>query len=508
MNKIKNFFKDYKLYVFFLITIAFFGTFAKLQYAVDTYSVFTTSTKESIKIFLTSGRFMTAIWFAIVGFLRLGNTARYLFSFGLAILFTTIALYKLNSIVKKFISNDFLSIIVTTLIIINPFSIEYFMYIEKGVLLFAVLLAVCAVEQFVKYLEGKELIKEAKKDDPILEKDKNILKNKSYRKHLVFSGILVLLTTFSYQGVLAIYISIASVFIIQYSKNIKDFIINNISMFLCYGLPAIINLLVIRIFFSNTRVNGSVNISEALEKIAQGSENMLYTYNILPKYFFLTMIIIATLISLIIIIKNKKISKIFGLIYVIILNVFITLVPYVMQNTESIWMVARSSYAFASLFGIIILYTCVNIENEENIKTILFGLTCIVFIIVQFANFNKIEIAHYNLNYTDKMNSLEIGKMISDYQEETGIEVTKISIYQDESHAYTYQEIFASGDINVSGFGPDWCDVEMINYYTGLKLERVEKSEDIQSRFKGRDWNDFSAEQVIFVGDTVHICKF
>ena len=511
MNKIKNFLKDYKLYIFFLITIAFFGTFAKLQYAVDTYSVFTTSTKESIKIFLTSGRFMTAIWFAIVGFLKLGNTARYLFSFGLAILFTTIALYKLDSLVKRFISNDFLSIIVTTLIIINPFSIEYFMYIEKGVLLFAVLLAVCAVEQFVKYLEGKELVKKNKKANSLNESDiknKNDSKSKNYRKHLIFSGILVLLTTFSYQGVLAIYISIASIFIIKYSKNIKDFIINNVSMFLCYGLPAIINLLVIRIFFSNTRVNGSVNISEALEKIAQGSENMLYTYNILPKYFFFTMIIIATLISLIIIIKNKKISKIFGLIYVIILNVFLTLVPYIMQNTESIWMVARSSYAFASLFGLIILYTCVNIENEENIKTILFGLTCIVFIIVQFANFNKIEIAHYNLNYTDKMNSLEIGKMISNYQEETGIEVTKISIYQDESHAYTYQDIFASGDMNVSGFGPDWSDVEMINYYNGLKLERVEKSEDIQSRFEGKDWNDFSTEQIIFVEDTVHVCKF
>ena len=80
------------------------------------------------------------------------------------------------------------------------------------------------------------------------------------------------------------------------------------------------------------------------------------------------MIIIAALISLIIIIKNKKFSKIFGLIYVIILNVLITLVPYIMQNTESIWMVARSSYAFASLFGIIILYTCVNIENEEKAK--------------------------------------------------------------------------------------------------------------------------------------------
>ena len=186
---------------------------------------------------------MSAIWYAIVGFLRLGNTSKYLLTYGIAILSTTFALYKLNFIIKKFISNDFLSIIVSTLIIINPFSIEYFMYLEKGVLLFAVLLAVCAVEQFVKYLEYKDEEKNNTEN----------VKGKKYRKHLIFSGILMLLVTFSYQGILAIYISIASIFVIKYSKNIKDFIVNNIWMFLCYGMPAIINLLIIRIFFSNAR---------------------------------------------------------------------------------------------------------------------------------------------------------------------------------------------------------------------------------------------------------------
>ena len=498
MDKLKNLLKDYKLYIFFLITLVFFGTFVKMQFAVDTYSVFTMSNKEIVNVFLTSGRFMSAIWYAIVGFLRLGNTSKYLLTYGIAILSTTFALYKLNFIIKKFIKNDFLSIIVSTLIIINPFSIEYFMYLEKGVLLFAVLLAVCAVEQFVKYLEYKDEEKSNTEN----------VKSKKYRKHLIFSGILMLLVTFSYQGILAIYISIASIFVIKYSKNIKDFIVNNISMFLCYGLPAVINLLTIRIFFANSRVSGSVNFAETLEKISQGSEKMLYTYDILPKYFFSVMLIVVTVISLIIMIKNKKISKMFGLLYVAILNVLMTLIPFAMQDTESIWFVARSSYAFASLFGLIILYTCVNIEKEENLKTTLFGLACIIFAIIQFMSFNKMEIAHYNLNYTDKMNSLEIGKMINDYEKETGIEVTNISIYLDKSHAYTYSNIITSGDMNVSGFGPDWSDVEMINYYNGLKLVRVENSEEIKNRFAGKDWNDFSKEQVIFEGNTVHVCKF
>ena len=491
MEKIKNFFKDYKLYIFFLITMMFFGTFAKLQYTVDTYSVFTTSYMETVKIFLTSGRFLSAIWYAVTGILRLGNTAKYTLSFVMAILFATLAQYKLNKLVEKSIKNDFLSIIVSTLIIINPFSIEYFMYLEKGVLLFAIFLAVCSVEQFVKYLENKD----SKQDN-------------KYKKHLLFSGIFMLLVTFSYQGILAIYISIASIFIIKYSKNIKEFLLNNVAMLVCYGIPALVNLLTIRIFFSNSRVSGSINILEALKKISEGIENMFYTYNILPKYFFLSMLIIATLISLVIIIKTKKFKAIFGLIYVVIMNIVITLVPFIMQDTESIWFVARSSYAVASLFGIIILFLYANVENEENIKNILYGAICILFVIIQFFYFNKIEIDHYNLNYTDKMNSLEIGKMINEYEEETGIEITKISIYQDEFPSYTYPEIFATGDTNLSGFAPDWSDVEMINYYNGLKLEKTEKSAEIQKKFEGKNWNNFDKEQIIFEGNTIHYCKF
>ena len=128
--------------------------------------------------------------------------------------------------------------------------------------------------------------------------------------------------------------------------------------------------------------------------------------------------------------------------------------------------------------------------------------------LVQVFYFEKIEIAHYNLNYTDKMNSLEIGNMIKEYEEETGTKVTKISIYLDKSHAYTYPEIFASGDINVSGFGPDWSDAEMINYYNGINLEKIENDEEIQKSFSEKDWNNFDKDQVIIKGDTIHYCKF
>ena len=98
--------------------------------------------------------------------------------------------------------------------------------------------------------------------------------------------------------------------------------------------------------------------------------------------------------------------------------------------------------------------------------------------------------------------------MIRNYEDETGIEITGISMYLDKSHSYSYPLIFATGDINVNGFGPDWCDVEMINYYNNLNLERVENSEEVLEMFKEKDFNNFSEMQVVFIGNIVHICKF
>lgn len=501
MEKIKSIFKDKKLYVFLMITLVFFGIFLKMDYATDTYQVLMSDTKDIVGHFLLSGRIVTAIWYKISSVI-FSDYKTYLVSFLIAILACTLALYKLYNIIKEDVKNDLLAMLISTVIIINPFSIELFLYIEKGILMLSVLLCICAVEQFIKFLKRNN--------------DEDKLKN---IKHICISLIYMLIATFSYQGTLAIFIAISCIYIVKYSKRIKDFIINNITMFIIYGIPAVINLLTVRVFFTNARVNGEIEIGESLTKVIQGSKNMLQTYNILPKNFFLILLGIAFILSIAVICINKeekgvskKILKILSLAYVSILTVFMTVLPIAMQNTSSIWFVSRSSYTFASILGIIILLTFV---LENNIKEKTFKIISIIFIgilllllIVQYKNFNKIEVDHYNANNLDKVNSLKIGKMIEEYEKETGENVTKISIYQDTNITYFYKDIFATGDINITGFATDWSDVQMINYYNNKNLEKVENVDSIKEKFEGKDWNDFSEEQVIFEKDTIHFCKF
>ena len=206
----------------------------------------------------------------------------------------------------------------------------------------------------------------------------------------------------------------------------------------------------------------------------------------------------------------------------------ITIIPQLMQNTESIWFVPRSTYPFGAIIGIMCIFLLYNtytnyevqINRKEiksniikkltfvNIASILTAIVCIILIFMELYNFNKIEIDHYTVNYLDKINSLKIGEEIKLYEQETGNKITKICVYNDMNVTYSYKNLWVSKDTNITGFYPDWAIVNMINYYNNLKLTNGEKMPNIEENFKEKDWDNFNIEQIIFIGDTMHYCKF
>lgn len=485
--------KDQYLYISLLITMVFFGIFAKMDFATDTYSVFGSFPKDIFNHFMLSGRFVTAFCWGAVNVLNFSDNLIYILSYVMAILCITFSIYELFNLINKKVKNKLVCLLISVITIINPFSIELFMYIEKGVLTLAILLSVLAVKEFVKFLEGN-------------------------KKALIPMTIFMLIAVFSYQGVVGIFVAISTVFIVIYSKNIKEFIINNIVVLLGYGIPAVINLLTVRLFFVNDRVNGKIILGESIQKILQGTKSMFNTYGILPKGMFLVLLLGLTVIAISLIFVNKekvskKIIKILGLVYVIIATVGITLAPQIMQNTASIWFVPRSTYSFATILGIVAMYMILNIKeykikNKVEIIKISIIIIAIILLITQFYKFNKIEIDHYNLNYMDKINSMQIGNKIKEYEKETGNIVTNICIYQDKNTSFTYSDIVAIGDINVTGFMPEWSIVNMINYYNNLNLVQKDKETEIQQYFEKYDWNNYNDKQIIFKENTIHFCKF
>ena len=62
--------------------------------------------------------------------------------------------------------------------------------------------------------------------------------------------------------------------------------------------------------------------------------------------------------------------------------------------------------------------------------------------------------------------------------------------------------------IMVSAFTTSWSQLEAMNYYQGTSYEAAEVDSDIEEYFASQDWNTLSVEQLIFKGDTLHICVY
>lgn len=533
MKKIKEALKDKKLYFFFIITLLFFGMFAKMDFATDTYAVIGNDKSEILANFLQSGRFITAFFFAIFKMMNIKISIVYVLSFTLSVISISMAMYIIDKILLKEKANRVLAGVASVLLIINPFSIEEMMYIEKGIMTLAILLTVLAVKYFVDYMDDNK------------------------KASIVKSMLFMLFSVMCYQGVVGLFVIISAVFTILKSKNFKEFIKNTFIMLMIYAAPAFVDLLLIKAFSSTSRVSGKIDIAESSKKIVDGSKKMIQTYQILPTNTFIFFNVLAVILIIISSIKSKKTDResifktIISILYIILVDYVFAILPQAMQKTDSIWFVARSTYPFTSMLGAIITYEALkrsragnaincnnennniknssiksnniesrNIENSdiendkkqfsasnEKMNKILAAIG-IVFLGIQLVRFYEIEINHYTVNYLDKEISKSVGQEIIKYENETGNKVTKISVYKDKNPRYSYNDLFVVGDINITAFATEWSDANAINYYNKLELKKVENDKNIKEKFESVDYTSFSKKQIIIKDDTVHLCVF
>ena len=475
--------KIFMLYI--IVTLVFFGMLFRLGYATDTYQVFNFNENELFTQFASSGRFVTAIIGKIVKATNLSEKAIYIGSYILAIICVSLSQYKLYNFVKKDLKSRALKFVIPILIIINPFSIELFMYIENGIMALGILMCIYATENTIKYFETKQ------------------------KKYILYSTIFMFVANCCYQGVTGIFIAIILIYILKYSKTIRQFIKNNFIIAVIYGISAIIDYLIVKINFPTNRLSGSINILESFKKISINIVKMAKNmYNLLPKYVFILAILFTFLVFCYKIWKERKnyihILKFF---YIVIGISFAAVVPQVVQPTESIWFVPRSTYCFASLYGILIWNLAMDYELDSKLKNFVLVVS-ICLIVLQLKSFVKIEQDRYIVNEKDYEISMQIISNIEKYEAETGNRITHIAIYQDSKPKYTYDGILAIGDVNIKAYSTDWSTVGILNYYLKRELKTEEKKENMAKEFLSKNWDEFNEEQIMFENSTLIICRY
>ena len=146
-----------------------------------------------------------------------------------------------------------------------------------------------------------------------------------------------------------------------------------------------------------------------------------------------------------------------------------------------------------------------SINNKE-----LYGIILVTFILfgMQAQTFTKIIKDRYDLNQMDYEVSMQIIEKINEYENQTAITINKIAIYQDASPRYTYDGIFATGDINIKAFSNDWSTKAILEYYLGRNIETEEKNDAVAEKFSKLNWDFFDDEQVEFENDVLILCRY
>lgn len=475
-----------KVFIFYIfITALFFGILIKLEFATDTYAVFNFNKEEAFMQYAMSGRFITGFIFKIFKSINISEKLIYFLSYLLSVICTILSQYFLYKIIEKDVKNRGIRILSPTLIIINPFSIELFLFIEKGIMWFGILMCVVAVKNVKHFLETKQ------------------------KKYIIYATVWMFIANCSYQGVVGIFVAILLVYILKYSKNIKEFLINNLIVCSVYAIPAIIDYLVVKIMFKSSRINGKINIIKSMNIILKNTLNMaVKTYEILPKYAFILLILFTFIVFCSKIWKERKmILSTIKFFYIMLGIIFYAIVPQIIQPTNSIWFVPRATYCFASMYGILVLYIAMNYDVEKFSKNLILFIS-IAFVIFQVQKFIKIEKDRYILNNQDEQITMQIIEQINNYETKTGNKIEKVLAYQDEKPNYTYEGIFATGDMNIKCYSTDWSTIEILKYYLKRDLKMAEKDKKIEQDFQKQNWDKFNTNQIIFKENTINICNY
>lgn len=487
--------------IYSAISLIFFGTFIKLDFATDTYGFMYNSVDDFLSTFLGNGRIIAGIFgtlFKLIPGISIQVVC--LFSFLVGIVSLILSLCVLDDLVNRIVKNNTLRKLITTLIIINPFIIELFLFIEKGAMLLGILFCVLAVNFFVRCLE---------------ERDKN---NKKSIKYLIISIVMMIMGSISYQGVLGIYILIATVFTIYYSRSFKQFVVSTILSVVPYIGGVLVNFLWVKLMTVDSRTSGSLDIVGSIKAIIANWDWMLHMFDIVPFKLVVVALGLVVITTIIVMIRRKthpvKFVLLMGsILYILLVAILAAVAPQIAMGTK-VWLVPRSTYAYGAIIGIIPLICLLYMGGESLVikwksPRYLISATLLLMMIVLFYRHNQIIIDHYSVIAQDRTRAKMIGQMIDNYESESGNEVTRAAIIGDAVPNEAYPGILNIMDINDTSFSAFWSGVDSIKYWNGRNdLHRVQAPEELKRYCRSNDWNYFDDKQVVFNGDFVGVCSY
>ncbi len=371
--------------------------------------------------------------------------------------------------------------------IANLFSSEFFLYIDMTIAFTLGIL--CSTEAAVRFIRScsQNMIR----FNPVI-------------------LIMLLIEVFLYETISSLFVVITLPFIVYYAVSFIDFIKKQVMAGVYYSIP-----LLAKTYFTKLIVNSSraqldkPSFTESAEFYAPKSST--------PKAFIIDRIafgmwgyaglcVVVISLILVFVIVYKKYMEILKGIYMVTVISVVSLFPFLLRLTNDYK--PRIYYPLGAMFGVICIYGVLigafNLPSEKKAVKRVFVTSVVGMVCIQWLSFVQMYDEAYITNYEDKYISEMIGACIDKYEEESGNKIEYVVFYDDSTRTKYSVKGWC---LTQRGYSA-WNERSVLNMYLKRDYKNGMTDNNLADYFHERDWDIFSPDQVVFIEDTAHICKY
>lgn len=237
---------------------------------------------------------------------------------------------------------------------------------------------------------------------------------------------------------------------------------------------------------------------------SQWENLMKNSFNTVPSFSPLIFCFICIIVTVILLLAVKNYLSIFYY-FLVLLVMNISIFLFELISSDGTVMPPRVMFTVYSMEAMVSLIAFVQVYSHKRLLYTV-GLVTIGYLTLQIVCCNVVVTDHFTSNALDVETADMVCDKINEYENKTGITVTKISAAVD-AHSSTTYSCLHTGEMSQRAL---YYSMSLIRLRSGKNLERIDMDNDIYNKyFKGKDWNypDMS-EQLVIKGDTAYFVLY
>ncbi|MFR7545259.1 MAG: GtrA family protein [Clostridia bacterium] len=490
--------KKNKINIFIFLGMLIFAfivcsNFLKEHYTNDSYYISAYGYDYYVRHFLLSNRMFSALFLLIFKWLDIPFYKEITIMAVILTFIMVLAWFILYKFVIKLMKKEksiiynILIGLASFLVVFNMCTAEGLLYVEVGTMPFGILFAILGA--------------------CILATDRKF--------KYVISLILVTMSGLFYQATSAMFVLLALVLIaIKHKGNIKAIIKDTIFIAVIYGIAMIVNFIGVKIWakilgdeFRKFEMPSIVAILTTILKF--GETILIDNVGIGPKYFYLALIAILTVIFIIgIILRKKDYFMILEYVTLIILSIIIPIIP-ILATPATQYIEPRMAMCFGSIIGILIIFLLAVVEIDRNKYLLIAVATITIFnFIINSVFLITASSATLVTNRLDHFIVKDIIQEIEKYETTSGKTIKNVGVAFDKKYTMYYEGEPALRCYNVRSMGTSWAVKEIISTFTGRTFKNTNVPQDVKEKFLQNDWDRYNKEQLVFEEENLYICIY